>query len=112
MANYIFYTNEGFTNSPTNKRLGNLQILGAENGKNLNYALTNLLKNNPWIEESGFNKEKIMHHKILNKQAENNLQLIVDYMWNDEQKHFEEYDEEKPKDHIYLKLKKFKNLLG
>lgn len=112
MANYIFYTDEGFTISPNNTKLNNLQILGTANGKNPNSAITNLIKNNPWITESAFNKEKIKHHKILKKQAENNLKFVIDYMWNDEQKHFEEYDDEKPKDHIYLKLEKLKGILG
>jgi len=111
MANYVFYTDEGFTMSPNNTKLDNLQVLGAANGSSLEGALTNLIENNPWINESGFNKEKIKHHKILNKQDENNLKSILEYMWDDEQTHFEEFDDEKPKDHIYLKLKKLTKLL-
>ena len=33
-------------------------------------------------------------------------------MWIDEQKHFEEYDDKKPIDHIYHKLKKAKSIVS
>jgi hypothetical protein len=35
---------------------------------------------------------------------------IIDYLIEDEKKHFEEFDKA-PKDHIYLKLKKLKDLI-
>lgn len=112
MAKYIFYTNEGFTVSPNNTKLKNFQILGFVNGKSLRIATLSLLKNNPWIAESGFNVEKLNHYKIINKQDENNLKSIVEYMWSDEQKHFEEYDDKKSINHIYHKLKKAKGLVS
>lgn len=111
MANYIFYTYEGYTFSPDNTRVSNAQILGAANGKNVNDAMTKLIKSNPWIEEKGFDREKIKHYKIIDNQIANNLKTLIDYMWDDEQNHFEEYDEVKPKDHIYLKLKKLKRFV-
>ena len=37
----------------------NFQILGVVKGKSLQIAKLSLLKNNPWITESGFNVEKL-----------------------------------------------------
>ena len=40
MKEFIFYTFEGYTESPTGKMVENLQILGFEKGKNENEAFT------------------------------------------------------------------------
>lgn len=37
------------------------------------------------------------------------IQFIIDYLWEDEERHYEE--SEKPKDHIFLKLKNVKEWL-
>ena len=36
---------------------------------------------------------------------------IVNYLYQDEKRHYEEYDENKPSDHIFLKLEKIKELI-
>jgi len=36
---------------------------------------------------------------------------VINYLYNDEKKHFEEFGNSKPSDHIYLKLKKLKELI-
>lgn len=36
---------------------------------------------------------------------------IINYLYKDEEKHYEEFDKDKPKDHIFLKLKELKQLL-
>ena len=42
MNTYIFYTDEGYTVSPNNEKLDNLQILGIEDGSTREEALANL----------------------------------------------------------------------
>ena len=65
MKEFIFYTSEGYTESPTGKTVENLQILGFEKGKNENEAFANLINNNQWIIQSGFNKDKIVSKRLV-----------------------------------------------
>ena len=64
MKKFIFYTFEGYTESPTGKMVENLQILGFEDGENENEAFQTLINNNPWIIKSGFNKDKIISMQL------------------------------------------------
>ena len=64
MKEYIFYTFEGYTKSPTRKTVENLQILGFEKGENKNEAFTTLINNNQWVIKSGFNKDKIISRQL------------------------------------------------
>ena len=65
MKTYIFYTGEGFTESPNEDIVENFQILGFENGINLSEALHHLFDNNQWIFTTGFSEEKILHKEIV-----------------------------------------------
>ena len=58
MAEYIFYTAEGYTQDPNGKDVENCQLLGRAYGDNTNQALDNLLKENPWIKEHGYDPHK------------------------------------------------------
>lgn len=40
------------------------------------------------------------------KEFKNNIKEVVEYLWKDEKKHYQE--SEKPKDHIFLTLKAIK----
>ena len=42
---------------------------------------------------------------------DNLIAEIIEYLYNDEKKHYEEYDNEKPSEHIFLKLEKLKMLI-
>lgn len=59
MNTYLFYTDEGYTVAPNNKRLESLQILGIEEGKTEDEALAKLFRNNEWIENETFSKSRI-----------------------------------------------------
>ena len=65
MAKFIFYTFEGYTISPNGTDVENLQIIGIENGLNPINALEKLLKDNKWIDESGFSRDKIKNYEIV-----------------------------------------------
>lgn len=109
MANYIFYSDEGYTISPTGDELESLQILGFENSSNFKEGIKQLLKNNPWIEESGFSIEAIKYHLILDNNTVNDLKSVIDYLSDDEKRHFEK--SEKPENHIFSTLERLKALL-
>lgn len=54
MIEYIFYTTEGFTQAPDGENIDNCQVLGCAYGQDKNDALNNLLRENPWIKDRGF----------------------------------------------------------
>jgi len=65
MKSFIFYTSEGVTLSPNNSLCENFQILGFEKGMSKENTLETLFKNNFWIEEYGFSKDRIICKEIL-----------------------------------------------
>lgn len=65
MSTYLFYTDEGYTVAPNDKKLDNLQILGIECGETKEEALINLYKNNEWIKANGFSKSRIHYYIVL-----------------------------------------------
>lgn len=60
MTEYIFYTTEGFTQAPDGEDIENCQLLGRAYGIDKHDALSNLLKENPWIKERGFEPIKVI----------------------------------------------------
>ena len=64
MKEYVFYTYEGRTESPTGQEVENLQILGFDCGKNEQEAKNRFLNENKWIIESGFDKCKIKSKQV------------------------------------------------
>lgn len=109
MTKYIFYTDEGYTISPNNSELESSQILGFEDATTLQEGIDKLIENNTWISESKFSIENIKHKTIISPRDIDNIKAIIDYLWKDEARHFEESD--KPNDHIFLKLKQLKTLI-
>ena len=65
MKQYIFYTLEGFTQSPLGHPLENMQILGFASGKNEKEAQKSLLNQNEWIVTSGFNENSIECRQLI-----------------------------------------------
>ena len=66
MNEYIFYTCEGYTYPPIeDMEVENCQVLGCAEGNNVDEAIHNLLKENPWITECGFNIEEAFCKQLL-----------------------------------------------
>lgn len=107
MSEYIFYTTEGFTQAPNGNDVENCQVLGRAFGKNTKEARCNLLKENPWIEEAGFDMEDLLVKQLLTEEQKADIKAVVDYLWEDEHKHFQE--EHYPQNHIYRILKRLKS---
>lgn len=67
MKKFIIITKEGKTKPPNETiEINNMQVLGiVENVIDENEALKTLLKDNPWIWESGFNVAEFVVYEIL-----------------------------------------------
>ena len=66
MNEYIFYTPEGYTVAPNeNVEVENCQMLGTAKGKDEHEARSNLLKENSWIAEAGFNSTEFFYRQII-----------------------------------------------
>ena len=112
MNEYMLYTFEGFTQSPNKTDCENLQILGFEKAENLEIAKSHLLANNEWILKYGFNTEKILSKKILTGESLASIKTVVDYIWEDEEKDYEEclVSGKNVDNHILKHLRKLKLL--
>lgn len=110
MNEYMFYTFEGFTQSPNKTDCENLQILGFEKAENLEVAKEHLLVNNDWISKYGFDTEKILSKKILTEESLVSIKTVVDYLWEDEEKKYEEClaTNRDVDNHIFKHLRKLK----
>lgn len=110
MNEYLFYTTEGVT-YPQNMTadIENCQLLGYSKGKDKPLALHNLLIENPWIKESQFDVSKIIGVQIFSQDAKQALRKLVDYLWEDEERHFEESG--KPANHIFIIIQQLDKLL-
>mgnify|MGYP003299810727 CR=1 FL=1 len=64
MAEYIFYTTEGYTQAPDGEDVENCQLMGRAFGTDSKDALCNLLANNSWIEEHNFNLSEFICEKL------------------------------------------------
>ncbi len=65
MAEYIFYTTEGFTQAPDGNDVENCQLLGCVFGDSSRHALENLLKENPWIKERKYDPDRIFCKEVV-----------------------------------------------
>ncbi len=65
MTEYIFYTTEGFMQAPDGEDIENCQLLGRAYGKDKHDALSNLLKEKPWIKERGFEPCEIICKELV-----------------------------------------------
>ena len=68
MSEYIFYTPEGTTLDPRGSEVENCQLLGCASGKNEKEALNNLLKENVWITDAGFDATRIISRELLGEE--------------------------------------------
>lgn len=66
MNEYIIYTTQGHTIVPNeNIEVENCQVLGCDFRNNKDEAQENLLKENPWIGEAGFNKSEFIVRQLM-----------------------------------------------
>ena len=113
MNEYLFYTAEGDTQAPDScVNVANCQVLGRAQGHTRADALKTLLKHNPWIEFAGFDPDAISAEQILTKSQWDDIAKVVDYLWHDEEHHYEESDASERKNHIFNVLIRLKEMCG
>ena len=89
MEKYIFYTTEGFTQAPDGEDIENCQLLGCAYGQDKQEAMDNLLTENPWIKERGFEPRKAICAKLATTHnAEDKLSFITGLL---DERQLEEY---------------------
>jgi hypothetical protein len=70
MRYFIFLTEEGFTKTPDDEDIENLQVLGFANGLNEKDAFNNFIKENNYLKETGFKEviamELVNENEVLN----------------------------------------------
>ncbi len=68
MNEYIYYTTEGYTTAPNeNYEVENCQVMGIAQGESEVEARKNLIEENPWIVEAGFDSEHFICRKLASK---------------------------------------------
>lgn len=107
MKEYIIFTKAGHTIAPNEDvEVENCQVLGRARGKNPEEAKNNLLKDNPWITEAGFDKSEFIAEQLMTNEGRRAIKEVLNYLWKDEERHWEEW--EKPENHIFNVLKRLK----
>lgn len=69
MKYYIFLTKEGFTETPNNESIENLQVLGTAKGNNEIEAFNNFTQENSYFHGTGFNEVtalELVNEKVYN----------------------------------------------
>ncbi len=109
MNEYIFYTTEGHTDAPNDSiEVENCQVLGMVKGNNESEAQEQLLNENPWITEAGFDPAEFLVRQILTNEQHNDIIMLIDYLWADEERHYKESEDKD--NHIFNVLKRLKGL--
>lgn len=81
MKEYIFYTMEGLALAPDGESIENGQLLGCAYGTDKHDAIKNLLKENAWIKERGFNPcEAICRELAPTSSAEDKMSFLTDLL--------------------------------
>lgn len=105
MNKYIFFTTEGTTYPPIEgKEVDNCQLLGRAYGQTPEEAKSNLLKDNPWIEETGFDSDCFIVEQILTEEQRKDIQDLVEYLYENNEKSHVEW--EFSKEHISNVIKR------
>lgn len=103
MKEFLFYTTEGYTEGPNSDYpVENCQVLGRSHGHTPQEALHNLVEDNHWILKAGFSTNSIIFVELLTSEIKQDINKVVEYLWKDENKHYEENGE--PLDHIFSTL--------
>ena len=109
MNEYICYiegrTTEFPIKTPSDQRI---QMLGRAYGRNVKEAKERLLAENPWILKTDINISNIFIEQTLTNEQRSDIRAIIDYLWKDEERHYEE--SERPLNHIFNIMKRLKVL--
>lgn len=110
MKDFIIYTTQGTTCGPNiNVDVENCQLLGIMQSNTEEDAINELFDQNEWIRRAGFTKDYVVAKQLFTLSNKEDINEIIDYLWNEEHKHFQE--NEYPPNHIFRALKRLKEFL-
>lgn len=110
MNEYIVYTTEGYTSGPdSNVDIENCQVLGFAEGLSEEDAINNLFEQNEWLPKVGFTTGNAIARPLLTDSIKEDIKTVIDYLWKDEHRHFQE--NHYPQNHIFRILKRLQNTL-
>lgn len=109
---YLFYTGEGYTQSPDFSNVENLQILGEANGADINEAFERLLKENPWIEKSKFSHAEIHGKQLLTDEIINDIKVLMEYLPEEKNPTYSEKNMSNDQHHLFESLTRLKDYLS
>ena len=110
MKSFIIYTTQGTTCGPNiNVDVENCQVLGLIQSSSERDAINELFEKNEWINQAGFTKDYVVVKQLFTSSNKEDINEIINYLWKDEHKHFE--DNACPKNHIFRVLKRLKEAL-
>lgn len=110
MNEYVVYTADGYTSGPnTNVDVENCQVLGIIEEFSEEDAIKKLFKQNEWIPKAEFTEDNTIARPLLTSSIVEDIKIVIDYLWKDEYKYFQE--NYYPQDHIYRILKRLKEHL-
>lgn len=104
---YIFITTEGETTAPNQDYpVENCQVLGIVDAKDEKHALKTLIHDNDWLAPSGFDITQARCIQVMTESLRRDIEEIVEYLWDDEERNYEENLPEDRKDHIFNVVKR------
>lgn len=80
MNEYLIYTLGGFCQTPNGDYIDNCQVLGRAKGKDKAEAIKNLLSENPWIIDSGYERENFVIVQIVDSCRENTFDKALSHI--------------------------------
>ncbi|MBQ9578480.1 MAG: hypothetical protein IJR28_02990 [Ottowia sp.] len=109
MNEYLFWTMEGWTESPREGyEVENCQLLGRQQADSLDAARQRLLRENGSILGAGFDAEEIRADQTITQQQKGDIQRVVKYLWENEQRAWEAQGN--PDGHIFCALQRLRNM--
>lgn len=103
---YIIYTTEGYTQSPTNQDVENCQIIDFLDNDNSNKAevLSEYLQHDKYPIETGFDRDKMKVVSCIDDETLAALRNVVSYLWKNEKRHYEECPYSEKENHIFNQI--------
>ena len=89
--------------------MGNCQLLGTIEGCSEEDAIKRLFEQDEWIQKAGFSMDNAIAHPLHTKSIQEDIKILVEYLWEDEHRHFQENNVSQ--DHIFYTIKRLKDIL-
>lgn len=80
MNEYLIYTSGGFCQDPSGNDIDNCQVLGRAEGEDGTEAIDNLLFKNPWIIDSGYQREDFMVVRVYKESSQCDFSIVFKHI--------------------------------